>query len=217
MRLFELINFEPKNTKRDYKTHANRISDTTKSKYQGSGHFAKVSHHDTPKRQNQVRKSGVAGMIGLDHPRRVTDPAEDGYLCYIKMVVESGNKNPYFPRIHNVKTFRAPDGTIYYDVDLEKLYPYETEEISGNEDLISSLRDRMFIDDENTKDDGISSLILNSDYDVSHIKDPKLKEAIIKIQAVAKEGDHSWDLGPSNMMWRITGNMPQLVFTDPIA
>lgn len=223
MRLFELINFDPVNTNKNYKTRSNRVADTTKSTVKGTGHFAKVNQHDSPKRLNQVRKTGQAGKIGYNEPSPVDDPSKDAYLSYIKMVVEDKSQNPYFPRVHNVQTFRAPNGDIYYNVDLEKLLPFRTEKIYDNEALTDSLRERMFkFDDTNPNDDfgGYSlsqQMMYACEADTNRIRDPKLLDAVQKINSLIEKSDHHWDMGSANMMWRLTGNMPQIVLTDPVA
>jgi hypothetical protein len=52
-----------------------------------------------------------------------------------------------------------------------------------------------------------------------NIKDPELREALDFISKVQSEGKRKFtmDLHSGNIMWRITGNRPQLVIMDPLA
>jgi hypothetical protein len=216
MRLFEIINFEPKNTNQTHQQRVSRASDKSNSVNQGIGHFARVDKYDSPKRLNQVRKSGVAGQIGCSRPHPVKDPSEDGYLSYIKMVVEDNSQNPYFPRVYNVKTFRSPEGDIYYDVDLEKLVEFNR--LKNNTELFNSIKEHLFKDSPSVEENTLDYLLMNAaEGQRFFIKDPVLLDAMNKIDQVAKTHYHNWDLSQSNMMWRMTGTMPQLVLTDPLA
>lgn len=217
MRLYELIDFEPKKSKQTRWSQDYKTASGTKSKELGQGSFGTAYDIDSPKRLNQVTKVGQGGNL---RDAGVDNIAEDGYLMYLKCVYDyeqAGNSNPYFPRIHDLKIRKNEhDGAISYRANIEKLYEYETEKIEGNEDLMLAMYDHMF---HRTDDhpDIIHALNMVRYGKHNIIKDPELKEAIIIIDGIIEKGNFSCDLYPQNLMWRITGTMPHLVFTDPIA
>ena len=220
MKLYELFSFDPKNTNRGLDSHNNKSFWTDYDNIGGST-FSNVKKFNSPKRLNQVKKTGrAANFIG----GKLTDTNQetDGYLSYIKMVSKNPN-NPYFPKVHKLQVKKGPDGKIYYDADLEKLLPYNTPKIIDNDDLMNSLKEYMFNFSESLNNDleyyEIDRLIKYSLINPQIIKDQNLDYALEKIREIISNSNglvHN-DLSSANMMWRITGNMPQLVITDPIA
>ena len=222
MRLFEVIDFSPRNSMSNKTDYLDRLQNMTSSELKGRGHFGVVTQNPGPKRINQVRKVGTAGRVGRVRPEPVARPEEDGYLSYLKMVYEftkEGGDNPYFPRVQELK-IRRDRRELSYSVDLDKLVPYNNRLIY-NQELITSIKEHMFDveDDWLLKEIGLSALVTMA-CDGSNrkiIKDPDLLKAIQMIDEVARKGRFIWDMGSQNMMWRITGNKPQLVLTDPLA
>lgn len=232
MRLSELISFDPKDTstpyrKRVYKTY------TPTSREIGRGHFASAIAHDSPKRVGQVKKIGQAGLPALSGsvPRLVSNVSDDAYLSYLKMVDDynkSGKDNSYFPKIYNLKIFRKPDGTLDYNIDMEKLLKLGYEPINNNEMQMHALYKKLFKTAGTEEDDPafdvsghgiyieLSRIIDDGNFGL--IRDAKLKEALMMIESLLKSNrKFRWDIHPGNIMWRITGNIPQLVIIDPIA
>lgn len=220
MKLYELFSLDPKNTNRDLDSHNNKSFWTDHDNI-GQGAFSKVKKFNSPKRLNQVKKTGrAANFTG----GKLTDTNQetDGYLSYIKMVSKNPN-NPYFPKVHKLQVKKGPDGKIYYDADLEKLLPYNTPKIIDNYDLMNSLKEYMFDFSKSInsmlEEYSLADLMSYSLNNPQIIRDQNLDDALEKIREIISNsngllGD---DVSYQNMMWRITGNMPQLVITDPIA
>lgn len=233
MRLFELISFLPKTTTKSFKDRLKKVKQVPNTHPMGRGHFGSAFVHDSPKRKGQVIKYAKAGSV--DSVQRSTGGEQtiknDGYMTYIKMVIdfeEGGGHNPYFPRIDELIPFKGPDGNEYYKIALQKLYPIDNPKISGNEDLMLSIAEHMFDFEPGTepvKMTGyeISKILMyaaDGEYpNISGLKDPQLMDAMTMIDGLVRTTPQKfhWDLGSGNVMWRITGTMPQLVFTDPIA
>lgn len=221
MRLFELIDFTPKISNIDKAAYSNRVFKGAPPTKTDAGHFARVTQHDSPKRLNQVNKVGTAGKIGYNMPIPRTEVDQDGYLSYLKMVSDDTTQNSYFPRIDDLKIRKDPEtGNLTYNVKMEKLQPYDR--IFDNLKLYDAIKERLFgkygeIPDQD--EITLWSLISTATDGGKHhiIKDGELLDAVEKIDKVSKKHGHNWDLGTKNMMWRVTGNMPQLVFTDPLA
>lgn len=224
MRLFELIDYEIKDTDRSYKNTKDKV--VSVSDPLGSGHFSKVYKHDSPKRLNQVTKVGKAGSVGIGSPKRTDDLTKDGYLSYITMVNEfqkSGGQNPFFPNINKLKIYRDDEG-LHYTINLEKLYDIKTPKIFNNHELMNSMKEELLNVEEFKwmEDINLASCFLyvtdmpTRDM-IDAAKDESLKEALKLIDDVKRKHGLEWDLGPQNVMWRMTGTRPQVVITDPLA
>ena len=229
MRLYEIINFEPKDSKSTERKHLNNIMTKTNAKQLGSGHFSKVlgpQDGADGKRMNQVHKVGRAGNL-VQGTNDVKEVAGDGYLLYLKAIhdyEQKGGQNPYFPRILNLTIRRKTDGNLYYTADIEKLYPFQNSKIVTNTDLMKSLYEQMFNDDGSRgKYDGNANEFVQKiehaidGHGLPYIKDKKLLEAINVVRQVNSKEKFLNDMHIGNIMWRITGNMPQLVITDPLS
>lgn len=223
MKLWELIDFEPKNSSTTNKTYIDKLS--TIGHMKGSGAFGKTYSIPSGKRLNQVSKVGKTGVIDQHNSKSTaTDIAEDAYLTYLKIIHDSGTGgNPYFPRIHDLKIMKDSEGLLTYKVNMEKLVPYSAEYLFYNELLVRSLWEDMFT----TPYRGSSaSAIVNKiamylgSYvtEYNGIKDDNLVEALQLINAILVEyPNFREDLHNGNVMWRITGSRPQIVLIDPIA
>lgn len=222
MRLYELIDFTPKPTTRKPYAYAKRVRDSTKSSTLGVGSFASAEQMDSGKRLNQVTKLG--NVSKFDHNINVvpSDIDEDGYMSYIRAIDnfnKTGKTNPYFPVIHNVRIMKDESGKMNFKVDLEKLHPFNTPGIADNEELMHSIFYRMFNSTETNPDrKSFTRWLTASLSNPNRIKDPKLAAALSLIQSViGREGNFNSDIHGDNVMWRITGTIPQLVITDPVA
>lgn len=224
MRLYELINPVPVDTNRSRREHNYRINQRTTGDL-GAGSFATVSHTDSPSKLNQVKKLGRAETFTAKYSkddRREWEYAksvdEDGYLSFIQAVIDTKPRNPYFPRVINLKVKRDPKGEeIYYDIDLERLHSFR----SLDEDVRTSLSEYMFTEEACEKYNGdivgMISMVLERNR-ASIVKDPELNDALAIIKSIAdSSSDFIFDIKADNMMWRMTGNRPQLVITDPLA
>ena len=235
MRLRELIDFEPKQSKQGIGDYSRRTQRAIKPKHIGSGSFGAAYATDSPKRLNQITKIGKAAEF--DDNSRITpvDKIEkDGYLSWLSMVdyyKKQGSDNPYFPVIHDLKIMKGPDNKLHYRVNMEKLIPFLSPKVLGNEDLMSSLCDNMFGKDIKNKEDYEDSSELAEIYgdliryelrrglkNAGAVKDEDLREALLVIKDVMNDNPRfTEDLHSGNIMWRITGHIPQLVLVDPIA
>lgn len=232
MRLFELINFEPKDSPRDAKHRSNRVI-TPSSKIIGKGHFATAHEYNSEKRQGEIRKQGRAGKPGSRKagPKPTGKITGDAYLSYLKMIYDfeqKGGQNPFFPVITNLSIFRAMDGTLDYKADLQKLVELTSDKISDNEPVMKHVFKSLFNDDQRPSEYdrgeldalsimrelriGIMDGIPNGNFDL--IRNPDLKSALSMTRDLAKKHRFTWDIHAGNLMWRITGNIPQLVLTD---
>lgn len=227
MRLYELINFSPIRSSHTDFDQKNKVRNYTKSDVVGVGAFSAAYDTHSNKRLNQVTKIGKAGNFdGGGHVKSVSDISKDGFLSYIRAVHEyneRGKYNPYFPVIHNLKIRKDEADRLTYSADMERLHEYESKKIMGNYDLMISLYDRMFKKpwDPKWAFDYMPREILSqlsSGLRSNNIADPKLLDALYLIRNIIKTGlNFNLDLHSGNLMWRITGNMPQLVILDPIA
>jgi hypothetical protein len=199
-----------------------RIRTSTSAKEIGSGAFGRAYSSTSPKRINQIKKVGRAGDINKS--TNVKSVEEDGYLSYISTVyklAQSGDNNPFFPRIFNLKIFRNEDGFLSYNLDMEKLVSLDSEHVP---DLLLS----QYYEELTTGMAGARSaspareiaMMLDNAIqygDFSQIRDKSLKKALAVVGSVRARGSFMPDLHAGNIMLRITGNKPQLVILDPIA
>lgn len=221
MKLYELISFEPKQSKKELTDYKSKLR-LMKADELGNGSFGAAYDTKSHKRPDQITKVAKVGNIG-DSSRR--DIEDDGYLVYLKVVLSSGIDNPYFPRVDDLTIRTNPDtGRSMYRVNLQKLVPFSSDKIYGNDDLMESLYNDMFTEKTTSYDDygpagGIKYNISNM-ADIGNfekIKDPELKQALEIILKLQRDNNFQMDLHSGNMMWRITGFRPQLVLTDPLA
>lgn len=227
MKLYELINFDPEYSKSNSRSYISKIRSKTDAKVAGRpGSFGTAFNTGSGKRLNQITKVGRGGTLSGE--KNAFNPDEDGYLSYLKAIQDikhSGNNNPYFPRIHDLKTIRDKHTEhISYRVNMEKLVPFKSDKIIYNDDLMRSLYSDMFNDQYDENPLSIPSNIEIACYSNTwNIKDPDLLEVIKLIQEIKARSDRDLDNGfgidlhEGNMMWRITGTRPQLVITDPLA
>lgn len=222
MRLSEIIDFKPRMSNIDRKEYSNRVNKGATPTNVDLGHFARVTQHKAPKRVDQVNKIGTAGKVGYDLPIPRTEIDEDGYLSYLRMTLTDKTDNPFFPVIHDLKIRKHPKtGVLTYNVKMEKLAPFD--DIFKDEELLGVVKNKLFGRYIISGDDPLYiefwNMVIQATDGGKHrvAKDPELLYAIQKIDDVAHRYEHHWDMGMQNMMWRRSGDIPQLVFTDPLS
>ena len=222
MKLYELIDFEPKPSKHDVKDTKNKIANKTNSKFIGAGAFGAAYDTQSNKRLNQITKIGRTGAIMKGKPANKVE--QDGWLAYMHAVhkaQQQGDRNPYFPLMDDLRIRKDATGELTYSANLHKLIPLDTEKLTSNIDLMKSVYERMFGQEcpynhwDSIKSDIIVNLQLSK-----NLADPDLKRAMNMIDSIVDksgENDLIKDLHSGNIMWRMTGTMLHLVIVDPIA
>jgi len=227
MRLYELIDFTPRITSKPSVRRAGAVSKLNNYDFKGAGSFGSTYAVPSHKRLNQITKVGRAGYVDKDsfRIRHASDPIQDGYLAYINEIYkleQDGEKNPYFPVIHDLKIFKDDDGRLSYNLNMERLHDFTKPSIVSNTDLLQSLAENMFVQvpdmigfDADYIIKTIREAAKNNRYD--NIADRQLRKALRLIHRIHVNAGRVIDLHSGNVMWRITGTMPQLVITDPLA
>jgi len=192
--------------------HLNKVNRKKKDKYIGAGTEAHVRQSTSPHEMDRVKRVSSA-----------TTSVSKLFLNYLYKH-RATQTNPYFPKVFAKKT---GGGVLEHHV--EKLLPLDTPKLLGNEELMEAVWDKMFNvpttflgDDYNEAWDELIADTIDHIYDTENlaaIKDEQLKEALrilFNIHETATQNGirMNSDLHPGNMMWRMTGNMPQLVITD---
>lgn len=217
MKINEIIDFDPRDSKETTYSYKSKIR-AAGGKPAGSGSFSTVFSFDSPKRYNQISKIGRTGSIGQrdSSAKKIED---DAFLFYIKSI--QGSDNPYFPKISDLKIFKDNNGNLSYRANIHKYVDFQSKKIADNIDLIKSLYEDMFYG--NIENDTYAIITLedslhNMFTDEKIIKDDNLKNAVQLIkQMLSKNPNFNLDIHSGNLMWKITGNRPQLVIIDPIA
>lgn len=230
MRLYELIDFKPKSSNQSIGTYSSRVQQATKPVHLGTGSFGVAYGTNSPKRLNQITKIGKAASMPGGRIIPTDEIKNDGYLSWLSTVGEyrkKGSNNPYFPRIDDLKIMKDATGKLHYRVNMEKLYDFRYMPILDNVDLMSSLCNKMFGEDVKNPDhevgysqyaDLIQRNLREGTKHPSEIKDENLKQALSIIRSLLdSNNDFMEDMHSGNIMWRITGTIPQLVIVDPIA
>jgi len=238
MRLYELIDFDPKQSNQSVGSYSQRVQRATNPTHMGHGSFGAAYATDSPKRLNQITKIGKAASMPNGRIIPADKISDDGYLSWLAMVdgcKHEGNNNPYFPVIHDLKIMRGNDGKLHYRVNMERLIPFDTPKILGNEDLMSALCNNMFGKDiqkkegyDNTNEeyddirgaygDLIKHQLIRGLKNANAVKDENLRDALLAIKYLIDDSkEFTEDIHSGNIMWRITGNIPQLVLVDPLA
>lgn len=227
MRLYELIDFTPRITSKPSVRRADVVSKLNNYDFKGSGSFGSTYAVPSHKRLNQITKIGKVGYMDKEFTaKHASEPTQDGYLAYLNEIYkleQDGNRNPYFPVIHDLKIFKDNNGKLSYNLNMERLHDFAKSSIISNTDLLRSLSENMF---EWVPDDVLG---FDSNYIIQTIKraattgrneniaDTQLQQALQLIHQIHVNTGRLIDLHSGNFMWRITGTMPQLVITDPLA
>jgi hypothetical protein len=208
-----------------------------------------------PENMNVLGSGGDARTYGNDDEpgtvtrvtRTVRDPEKDSYYKYLSAIAKSDRiqRNPYFPKIYNVKIVEDKTGRRAYSVDMERLLEFDT--LSAEECVM--LGERMFFnfagfakeyvarhkeivpqqhrDKVSMKSKGTAGFVLLKAIEkcinfgeqvATYVKDPRLKEAMIILRALIKnDHDVAPDIHDGNIMVRRGPGGPQLVLTDPVS
>lgn len=187
-----------------------KIRSKKNHKYLGSGSFAYVGTNDD---NNFGDVHRIAG-------------ADDGGSMYLKYLADHPDimDNPFFPRVRKISGGGRRDHQVSV---VERLLPFRTEAVYSNGPLIRAIWKRYFniTVEEAMHEYGGSfqhampyvirnALVYNTTMD--KIKDENLISAIRTLKQIKESlGDVEFDLHQGNIMWRMAGYQPQLVFTDP--
>lgn len=222
MRLYELIDYEPKKSNITAHTNMSRILNKTRGQEVGGGAFGSVYDTQSNKRLNQVTKVGNAGSVMSDKP--AANIKQDGWLSYMQAVhraQQHGEQNPYFPIMHDLHIRRAANGKLSYSANLQKLIPINSPKLTSNIELMQAVYERMFGVEcpFNTWLDILHKILDNIKMG-ENLSDPDLISAMKLINSVIDASGDAYfikDMHEGNIMWRLTGTMPHLVIIDPIA
>lgn len=186
----------------------------TKANYKrgtlGSG--AQATAHDHPNDPTKIVK-----YVDLWK----SNPASEPYVQWINLVMKNQN-NPFFPRVFNAKTIRHKDtGSTTLVVVMEKLQPL-ADMWNANEKLQHAANEmikRLGVDVADPSGDAFEFNHYMRDANRrqelrSKTKNPQFKEALALMEPLFRK--HGTDLHNENIMVRLTGVGPQLVFVDPL-
>lgn len=176
-----------------------------------------------------VKKGGDPFLINKKS-HMFTNLENDGYFTYIKYIVDNklSEKNPYFPRVYEIKTFTDNNQNKRYSIKLETLIDLN----DLDEDELYNLINNLFKDADahiaemksatNVKQQKtilffvLEDLIKSSDLNL-YSKDELLYDAIKIIRTIKASSGFEWDLHAGNMMARRGKTGLQLVITDPLS
>lgn len=212
MRLFEIVDISPKPSSKDSFDRQKRYTAQTRMMMvpDGRGAYSTVYSDPSGKRHSEVIK------VSKDRKEYFKDPYEV-YIDTVYKLQQAGNQNPYFPRILSHRAY-IKDGEKHSVSRIEKLVPFRSHKLYLNVDLMNSITENIFYSEiDPTKIPYQIDLAIEGKS--SDIKDQDLMQACNVIKGIISqsEGKFLSDVHSSNIMWRITGNMPQLVITDPLA
>lgn len=179
--------------------------------------------------------------------KRTDDLKQDAYFQYVSAMAKNDriSRNPYFPKIYNIKVRKDEYGIYVYSVEMERLQEFNT--LSKEE--VSMLGERMFFNFRlmakdaaarrrelaptehrnriNTDDfgsvafammKGIEKVIYEGDKVATYIKDPNLRAALTILKHLVKSNSNiNPDIHPGNIMVRRTPGGPQIVIADPVS
>ena len=186
-----------------------RLKKTSAQKI-GFGREARAYSFDHPKRQGEIYKVGK--------PRRPDVlSGNEIYIQEIYKLQQAGNNNPYFPRILSFKSFKDADGRARFSSRMEKLTPFQTPSIINNADVMKQVVSNILKDPEQYHFDPYTVVDL-FDGSVAPYKDPNIIAAYHTINEIMKRNPGTRkDMAYENVMWRLGGELPQIVITDPLS
>lgn len=174
-----------------------------------AGINAYVGKHNTPHAANEVER---------------VSSADDATVAYLRAIAFNPTiqQNPYIPRILKQQ---IKNQIAHFTV--ERLYDFEHPMV-GTEDTLRALNERIFVRPLTltfSKKLTVRSPVIliagaieniTAKMEFEKIADPQLVEALKFICDIKDRLEADLDIHDGNIMWRITGNMPQLVITDPL-
>lgn len=170
--------------------------------YVGSGSNAYVGRSTSPHEMDNVERISTE---------------QDGNAIFLAAIHDTPQiqANPFLPR---VRARRTVDGFAF--IVVERLQPFTSERIMHEEWFSSWWEQHMLIPLGDHYYPDLESIfyeaIEHEDVARKTIRDPQLHQALKFIRAVSERFTLTVDIHDANMMWRVTGTMPQLVFTDPL-
>lgn len=154
----------------------------------------------------------------MDNVERISS-GEDGTTSYLEAIVNTPavHDNPFLPKVRSVKR----EGDLV-SVISERLYPYDSK-LLFTQKLLEATWERItsdpFPEDVHAQMDALEMIIEQAiHHGVSAgVHNDDFKQAIEFIRNVRRTSGGYPDIHAGNLMWRMTGTMPQLVITDPLA
>lgn len=183
----------------------NKARQQPNHKYVGSGAGAYVGRKEDPHE--------------MDNIERISDE-EDGTALYLKTIAETPElaKNPFFPRVRQQRTENGVTTAI-----VERLVPFTSDKMNSIP-MLQAVWEDLFNAELPPDDELYEELTKRIEYTLrknrigqeirDDIKNPQFKQAI---EWLHTNRLGTADLHDGNIMWRITGNRPQLVITDPFS
>lgn len=205
--------------------------------------FIRETHptSDDPYVQADEPKSGANALVNLDSedPNQVIkkekyfiDPAANGYLLYVKQI-KNRRDNHFLPRVSIIKSEEDEQGRQRHTYRIERLFdPRDIRanfddthvEMMGRRDIKNWDAVKQEIENSfgkfnawTTYTMALAKLVQSGQF--NQLKNPKMREALDLIKDAmehSKTGTTGWDLGPSNIMMRLTAQGPQVVISDPL-
>jgi hypothetical protein len=163
----------------------------------------------------------------MDNVKRISSTS-DPTVAYLLAIHNDStlHNNPFLPRIHKVNS----PGKDISEIQMEKLYPLKLPELINDQDqlLMKSLWEQYFITPYPHQEEHpvlaldslsykLNQAVVNSSY--LNINDKQLIKALKFVKQFIDNSVHiklHSDIHNGNLMWRITGNKPQLVIVDPL-
>ena len=227
--LLELVQTNVSHEKRD------RLHDTSYKGEKGAGYYSAVD--SDPEDPHMVKKRSINPMQSDEH---------DAYRFFIDQLIDNDfiNRNPYFPRVYDVKGMTDDQGRHANEYRMEELIPHR----DVSEEELLSMMDRIFNDTDikSRWDDYTSKInseggafrdipsldkiqlrithnIENAIYrgDFSNIKDETMVEAGKMLNTIMDNADTDGDkqlmldFNKDNIMYRRGKYGLQPVITDP--
>lgn len=188
-----------KEIERRRRRHPNR-------KHLGSGLFSYVDQDQSPHE--------------MDNVSRVHSDPNDGSLAWYSIIADNPqlSSNPYLPKVRaKVKAGDYPEFVV------EKLYPMST--FKYNSPILRSILSRALGDYPGPEFiptvTGGAFIQAIREYIVMGLQDPdadpQFQQMVDLLQNIVKNSNYRFDIHYGNIMFRITGNVPQLVIVDPLS
>lgn len=195
----------------------NKQRQNPEHQYVGSGANAYVSKSTSPHEMDNVQR---------------TSSNTDGTVGFYNWLIDNPEEaaNPYFPRVLSLNT----NSTTTASAKIERLVSVTSPRVLSTAMMVATA-EYMFnepvpgFEDVKATDDLpqdelheyiatiaeiLDRIVANRRVAIT-IKDPQLKAALSDLQYIARSEHYNVDIHDENIMWRITGNRPHLVITDP--
>lgn len=185
-------------------------------------------------------KSGGSALVKIDddphwvvkQEKYFSDPASNGNLLYITQI-KNRRDNPFLPRAKVVRKEENKQGQSRYTYRIERLFDPRDIKSTFDDTQIEMMGRRDIKDWDTIKKEientfgnfntwtsytmALAKIIQSNRID--QLKNPKMIEAIDLIKDAMEHSKHGtvrWDLGPSNIMVRLSAQGPQVVISDPL-